>query len=90
MLKIMLLHLTLLSSRPPPRQVRARPFVIQSVVQSAVLQSVPILTTMAPTPGAPPSGPGAPTVGTTPSGRTGAEMAAHLAAVSTHHQTEQL
>jgi len=32
-------------SRPPPRQLRARPFVIQSVVQSAVLQSVPIFTT---------------------------------------------
>eukprot|EP00092_Neocalanus_flemingeri_P028334 GFUD01030771.1.p1 GENE.GFUD01030771.1~~GFUD01030771.1.p1 ORF type:complete len:889 (+),score=361.49 GFUD01030771.1:209-2668(+) len=32
-------------SRPPPRQLRARPFVIQSVVQSAVLQSVPIVTT---------------------------------------------
>jgi len=29
-------------SQPPPRQLRARPFVIQSVVQSAVLQSVPI------------------------------------------------
>merc|ERR1719312_1018282 len=44
-------------ARPPPRQVRARPFVIQSVVQSAVLQSVPILTTMAPSPGAPANGP---------------------------------
>jgi len=32
-------------SRPPPRQLRARPFVIQSVVQSAVLQSVPIVAT---------------------------------------------
>jgi hypothetical protein len=32
-------------SRPPPRQLRARPFVIQSVVQSAVLQSIPIVTT---------------------------------------------
>jgi len=50
-----MLHL----ARPPPRQVRARPFVIQSVVQSAVLQSVPIMTTMAPTPGAPPTGPNA-------------------------------
>jgi len=34
-------------SRPPPRQLRARPFVIQSVVQSAVVQSVPIVTTRA-------------------------------------------
>merc|ERR1719320_1439629 len=42
-------------SRPPPRQLRARPFVIQSVVQSAVLQSVPIVTTSTapPTPSAP-------------------------------------
>merc|ERR1719320_479155 len=42
-------------SRPPPRQLRARPFVIQSVVQSAVLQSVPIVTTStaSPTPSAP-------------------------------------
>ena len=31
-------------SRPPPRQLRARPFMIQSVVQSAVIQSVPIMT----------------------------------------------
>ena len=29
-------------SRPPPRQLRARPFVIQSVLQSAVIQSVPV------------------------------------------------
>lgn len=29
-------------SRPPPRQLRARPFVIQSVLQSAVIQSVPL------------------------------------------------
>ena len=33
-----MLHL----SRPPPRQLRARPFVIQSVLQSAVIQSVPV------------------------------------------------
>ena len=29
-------------NRPPPRQLRARPFVIQSVLQSAVIQSVPV------------------------------------------------
>ena len=29
-------------SRPPPRQLRARPFVIQSLVQSAVVQAGPI------------------------------------------------
>jgi hypothetical protein len=63
-------------ARPPPRQVRARPFVIQSVVQSAVLQSVPILTTMAPTPGAPPTGPAAP----------GAPPAAPSAAATQHEQ----
>ena len=34
-------------SRPPPRQLRARPFMIQSVVQSAVIQSVPVITTSA-------------------------------------------
>ena len=28
--------------RPPPRQLRARPFVIQSVMQSAVIQTVPV------------------------------------------------
>ena len=40
-----MLHL----SRPPPRQLRARPFVIQSVLQHAVIQSVPV------TIGAPPT-----------------------------------
>ena len=29
-------------STPPPRQLRARPFIIQSMVQSAVVQNVPI------------------------------------------------
>jgi len=52
-------------SRPPPRQLRARPFVIQSVVQSAVLQSVPIVTTS--TTAAPPTAAaGPPTAATAP------------------------
>jgi len=55
-------------SRPPPRQLRARPFVIQSVVQSAVLQSVPIVTTStAPsTPSAPASSAPTPTAAAPP------------------------
>ena len=74
-----MLHL----ARPPPRQVRARPFVIQSMVQSAVLQSVPILTTMAPSPGAPPSGPAAQQAApAAPPVPLPSELAAHLAAVN--------
>merc|ERR1711971_1494387 len=70
-------------ARPPPRQVRARPFVIQSVVQSAVLQSVPILTTMAPSPGAPASGPSPTrTASTGPSAPPAPELASHMAAVN--------
>ena len=70
-------------ARPPPRQVRARPFVIQSVVQSAVLQSVPILTTMAPSPGAPANGPSPTrTASTGPSAPPAPELASHMAAVN--------
>ena len=47
-------------SRPPPRQLRARPFVIQSVLQSAVIQSVPVQLGGGPAPAAaastPPAG----------------------------------
>ena len=49
-----MLHL----SRPPPRQLRARPFVIQSVLQHAVIQSVPVtIGAPPPVPGSDPSAP---------------------------------
>ena len=46
-----MLHL----SRPPPRQLRARPFVIQSVLQSAVIQSVPVTVGPSPPPASAPA-----------------------------------
>merc|ERR1719317_1629907 len=77
-------------SRPPPRQLRARPFVIQSVVQSAVLQSVPIVTTSTapPTPSAPTPA-SAPTPTATPAADTNttnssSASAAHAAAAAAH------
>eukprot|EP00090_Calanus_glacialis_P032741 TRINITY_DN5424_c0_g1_i3.p1 TRINITY_DN5424_c0_g1~~TRINITY_DN5424_c0_g1_i3.p1 ORF type:complete len:859 (-),score=395.18 TRINITY_DN5424_c0_g1_i3:244-2511(-) len=79
-------------SRPPPRQLRARPFVIQSVVQSAVLQSVPIVTTSrtastTSTTSAPPTAASSPPATATPTAdinttNLSAHAAAHAAAVA--------
>merc|ERR1719320_1117160 len=74
-------------SRPPPRQLRARPFVIQSVVQSAVLQSVPIVTTSTapPTPSAPtPASAPTPTAADTNTTNSSSASAAHAAAAAAH------